>query len=294
MELRLEVVLRGLHQGHLRIGEEAQRAFQEPGKRHEVAVEDGDELGAGVGQGMVEVARLAVGVAFAAQIVHAKLCRQRGNLGPVSVIEHGDRAMGIAEVSAGEDRPPNQALRLVVGGDPHIHRWGVLLHPRLQLIRLAAAQARIEAQGGQQLQAGGEEVEQLSAEQQHAAGEAQGVGGVERGGPPEEVAQRERHQHQFDHRITPPPPWQPEGGRRGHPGQHHRRKGIPPQIPNLELAGQHPQAQGVELRSIHPADVGGGQHQGPEQQRCGHHQERPGAGAHPAGALAHWKITRAE
>ena len=206
VELRLEIVLRGLNQGHLGIAEESHGALQEPGKRHEIAVEDGDELGAGVGQGMVEVARLAVGIAVAGQIVHPQLGRQGSNLGPMAVIQHGDRAMGIAEVAAGEDRPSHDPLRLVIGGDPHIYRGRGLLYPRLQLIGLATAQVRIEADGGQQLQAGGEDVEQLGAKQQHAAGQAQGVGGVECGGPPEEVAQGEPHQHQFDQPIAPSPP----------------------------------------------------------------------------------------
>ena len=109
--VQVAVGLRRLDEGHVVVGEERQDLLDELGPRHEVGVEDGEEVTLGLGQGMVDVAGLGAGTAAAAQVeaaelvgelphaVRAAVVEEPGAVGPADR-ERGGRACDVRPRSA--------------------------------------------------------------------------------------------------------------------------------------------------------------------------------------------------
>ena len=132
--IRIEEALGRLHDADARVGEEAERAIEKIPVRHEVGIEDRDELTVGQLKGMVDVAGFGVAVVGAPEIAHALAGAEL--LQPIApaVVQHPDARIGIVDALGADDRALEDLQILVVGGNKHVDRR--------QLARRRAAQAR--------------------------------------------------------------------------------------------------------------------------------------------------------
>ena len=114
-------VVRRLDLGHLRVAEESHGFQQECPHRYMVGVEGDHQIRRGVGQAVVEIARLRAGVVLAAQVVGAEAPAEFLDFRPVTVIEDHDPLALVVHGLAADDGAVENLRFLVVSGDEDIH-----------------------------------------------------------------------------------------------------------------------------------------------------------------------------
>jgi len=133
--LEVVEVLRRLDQGDPRIVEVAEGVHQEVRRRDVIGVEDPDEVGVDLAEGVVQVARLGMFVGRAREVLRTEVGGQSRDLGPVTVVEHPGlmrdahrhgRGDGRGEhlealvVGRDQDRDPGRRGRDIVRGGPAV------------------------------------------------------------------------------------------------------------------------------------------------------------------------------
>ncbi len=202
-------VLRRLDECDLRVGEVAEGVAEEVGRRDVVGVEDGDEVVAAAGQGVVQVAGLGVIVLLSGVVVHVHRLAQRLELfvpangvdrnARVAVVALGLRAAVIKQVDVqlvlridqrlgGSERCGQKLRILVIGRDEDIDGRQVFVGGNFRFFPAQRIDHREEAHRQHQQAVHFGDVEQ------DAGDEVQGLVDARQrfGGAPESVAQRDR------------------------------------------------------------------------------------------------------
>ncbi len=131
----VHVVLRGLHEGDLRVGEAGQRSLQERGLGHVIAVEHDDEWRVGAGQRVVDVARLCALVQGATDVASSVPVGERFHLRPVAVVEQGNADLRAPQGDRRRHRWLDRLDRLVVRRDEDVDDRVVVEHDILSARR---------------------------------------------------------------------------------------------------------------------------------------------------------------
>ncbi len=121
---RLEVVegVRRLHETQLFVLKIPDKARDEVRVGDVVGVEDDDEFAVGLGEGVVEVARLGVAVVRADHVRDAQLLGQRLRGRPLAVVAQVNPFVRVVQPQAGLERHAQQVGVLVVGRHENVHR----------------------------------------------------------------------------------------------------------------------------------------------------------------------------
>ena len=121
----IDEVLRRLHDADVVLAKQAERPAQELRHRHEVGIENADEVGrlgqAGdVAQPVVDVAGLGMGVVGPCQIARAQALAQRLEPGAPAVIEHPDAIARVIHGQRADDGALQDRLFLIVRADEDV------------------------------------------------------------------------------------------------------------------------------------------------------------------------------
>ncbi len=116
---QVAVGLRGLHEGDVVVDEERHRLDQELRLRHEVGVQDDEEVTLGDGQGVVDVARLGAVGAEPADVVAADLVGQGLDVVGATVVQDPGAVLALDRQRGGRGCPDLVDV-LAVDGDEHV------------------------------------------------------------------------------------------------------------------------------------------------------------------------------
>ncbi len=196
---RIEVVeiLRRLHERHLRIVEISQRLQQKIAPRRMIGIERRNEIGVAVGQGVVEIACLGVGVVAACEVTKAQRFRHFAHRRSIAVVEN-PCLVWIFHRARRQCSAPDHLDILVVRRDEDIH---------LEAIGRRRGLAVGETPGHEDIEQCGNEAEHLGAIQ-HAR--ENGMGVVESAKAPVQVPEahgNEQHDHCLAHRMQRSSGW---------------------------------------------------------------------------------------
>ena len=205
--IRVEEMLRRLHQAGLAVVEQGQAAADEVLVRHEIGVEHGDEVrrvavGRAQFQRMVEVAGLGMGIVGPGDVVDAVVEAGFRQPGAAAVVEHEDAGRAEQQRFRPDDGALEDGAVLVIGGDIDIHRRRRPRPPPLRIVVgllapvLGARQDQEGAAGGYDGH-GFQDGEAIGDDDADAAVEGRQGGGE----APPHVAGRQHHRQQHERRA---------------------------------------------------------------------------------------------
>ncbi len=121
----IDEVLRRLHDADVVLAQQAERAAQELRTRHEVRIENADEvrrLGQRrhLAEPVVDVAGLGMGIVGARQVAGPEPLRHLLEPGPPAVVQHPHAKARIVHGDGADDRALQDRLVLVIGADEHV------------------------------------------------------------------------------------------------------------------------------------------------------------------------------